>query len=505
MARRWIALLACFGSRTLHAEMPTSTSLSILDFGAIPSDSSWNTSITNGKAIYNALLAANAGQNGTRSVLVPGGLNFTMLPHAPIAGLADVTLLLEGTLVANTANFTAWPNMTGGIDSSALDVIFISNSTGVSIISETYQGMIDGEGYDWWWYVLAGNFDNRPNLIGMQHVSNVTIRGIQMINSPSYHLAILDGLHIDIQDSSVWVDVEGQRKMLAKAGKLTTGRDFDPRNPPSPAQLDTITFDGDDTEAALHLLPANIPTFPLNTDGMDLWARDVYIRNVSIQNFDDTVCVKPLDAHNGIVAGNCTRDWLVEDIHIKYGVGLTIGSVPPNANVACVRNITFRNAVMDTPIKGIYVKPNPGSTGSGIIDSVTYQNITMQEPLWWSIYVGVQQQDQPGGGADTQCSFLYPLPNTTCPVQPRVPVTNFVLRDVHSNSSWLSPGLLRCADVTNTTYTPCTGWIFDNVTMTSSSNWPIGSDYMCQNIEGEWINGCDPMPNCTVVPDPPGL
>lgn len=469
------------------------SSLSILSFGAIPSDPSMAASVANGKALYSAMLAANSGLNNTRTVLVPGGLNFTILPYAPASNLHNVTILLEGVLTANTANFTTWPNNTAPgyyIDSTALDVIFIGNSSGITITSPSYTGMIDGNGYLWWWYCLVGGYDNRPNLIGMQHVSDVVIRGIRMINSPSYHLAIVDGLHVDIQDSVVWVDVDGQRDMLSRAGKLTTG---------TPGTKVGSDVDGSDADASL--LPAGIPTFPLNTDGMDLWARDVYIRNVTIQNFDDTVCVKPLNAASGVVAGPCTQDWLVEDVNISFGVGLTIGSVPPDPNVACIRNITFRNAVMQTPIKGIYVKPNPGDVGSGIIDAVTYENITMDAPLWWGIWVGLQQQDQPGGGANTGCSFFYPLPNTTCPTQPRVPVTNLILRNVHSTGALLSPGILRCADVSGTNYTPCTGWVFDNVTFASATNWPVGPGFLCENVvAATWGNGTSPVPNCTAVP-----
>ncbi len=46
---------------------------------------------------------------------------------------------------------------------------------------------------------------------------------------------------------------------------------------------------------------------------------------------------------------------------------MTVGSVPPEKDVNCVRNITFRNINMIRPLKGIYVKTNPGNEGSGII------------------------------------------------------------------------------------------------------------------------------------------
>jgi hypothetical protein len=37
------------------------------------------------------------------------------------------------------------------------------------------------------------------------------------------------------------------------------------------------------------------------------------------------------------------------------------GSVPPNANIACIRNVTFRNINFEKALKAIYIKPNPGN------------------------------------------------------------------------------------------------------------------------------------------------
>jgi hypothetical protein len=71
---------------------------------------------------------------------------------------------------------------------------------------------------------------------------------------------------------------------------------------------------------------------------------------------------------------------------------LAIGSVPPSQGHACIQNVTFRNIEMEKPLKGIYVKPNPGDIGDGIISDITYENIVINKPIWWSIYIGPQQQ-----------------------------------------------------------------------------------------------------------------
>lgn len=68
-----------------------------------------------------------------------------------------------------------------------------------------------------------------------------------------------------------------------------------------------------------------LPTFPLNTDGIDPHGRNVLIERVNITNFDDAVAVKPSSQKNKIA---CSENMLIRDMNIWYGVGLTIGSVP---------------------------------------------------------------------------------------------------------------------------------------------------------------------------------
>lgn len=70
---------------------------------------------------------------------------------------------------------------------------------------------------------------------------------------------------------------------------------------------------------------------------------------------------------------------------------MSVGSVPPNPGCNCIRNITFRNVEFIRPLKAIYVKTNPGDSGTGLVEDILYQNITMDRPIWWAIYIGPQQ------------------------------------------------------------------------------------------------------------------
>jgi len=196
----------------------------------------------------------------------------------------------------------------------------------------------------------------------------------------------------------------------------------------------------------------NYPTFPLNTDGIDPSGSNVHIHHVKITNFDDAVAVKPAHSNNQIA--KCAEQILVEDLTVVFGIGMTIGSVPPNKNHACVRNVTFRNIDFHYPIKSIYVKTNPGS-GTGEIQNILYENITINFPIWWNIYIGPQQQKQPDGRGPG--CMLYPL-KKDCETQPLIDMDNIVLRNITSVGGLLPPGIIRCNE-TN----PCTGFEFTDV------------------------------------------
>jgi polygalacturonase len=79
----------------------------------------------------------------------------------------------------------------------------------------------------------------------------------------------------------------------------------------------------------------------------------------------------------------------VENITVVFGVGMSIGSVPPSKDHSCIKGVTFKNINFSYPLKAIYIKTNPG-TGSGEVSNILYENIVMDTPIWWGIYIGPQ-------------------------------------------------------------------------------------------------------------------
>jgi hypothetical protein len=206
----------------------------------------------------------------------------------------------------------------------------------------------------------------------------------------------------------------------------------------------------------------HIPIYALNTDGIDPRGKDIVIRRVNITNYDDAVAAKSSSMNDTLAT--CTENMLVEDCHVTFSVGLTIGSVFPDPYRQCIRNVTFRNNTMNYPIKSIYLKNDdvvdPYGTehaypyGSGEISNINYEDIKIHFPLWWGIYMGPQQQKQPGG-AGHGC-MLYPFGE--CEVPRWVDFRNITLKNVESHGGLLPPGVLLFNE-TN----PGTGFVFDNV------------------------------------------
>ena len=156
-----------------------------------------------------------------------------------------------------------------------------------------------------------------------------------------------------------------------------------------------------------------VPLYPLNTDGIDPRASNVIIRNLTVTNFDDAIAIKPCDSR-GLYC-QCASNIVIRDVRTTYSVGISVGAVSPNRYHACIKNVSVADVIMRRPYKGIYVKTNPNADGdprsSGVVQNISYTNIYMRHPLWWPIWVGPQQQHQPGDKGDQGCAFSFPIEN----------------------------------------------------------------------------------------------
>ena len=204
-------------------------------------------------------------------------------------------------------------------------------------------------------------------------MTELTIR-----NGPYFHIHTKECENQHFHDFVIHVDAVGQLQL----GKLLSGGV---------------------SKVFGHKTSFQAPFYPLNTDGIDPRGRNILIERVNITNYDDAIAVKPVYDKDSKTDIKCTENVMVRDLIVHWSTGLAIGSVHPADSYGCIRNVTFRDSVLYSPFKGIYIKTNSGTTTSmlpgsgGEITNITYENIEIYNPSWWGIYIGPQQQHEPNG------------------------------------------------------------------------------------------------------------
>lgn len=387
--------------------MTFSCAWNVEDFGARPGIELWDIAQLNAFAFTKALVAANA-SSIDRTVVFPEGRTFFMYA-VNATNLFNINIQVDGVL-KYTDEISKWPTKNFAL-------IYFTDCEGIRVFG---KGMIDGQGLNWWRYAYTGN-DYRPDMLSFKYTRDVVVRDLYLYSSPKYSINFVDCADIVVHDVTIFVN-----------SSLARGKD-----------------------------KHSSATYALNTDGIDLAAYNVTVYNNNITNYDDAIVAKPCRS----TWKYCTCAGAIEAYNntITYSTGLTIGSVPPNPDINCVRNVTFRDSVMHRPLKAIYIKPNPGTNGVGIIEDILYENIVIDHALWWTIWIGPQQQNQPGGDSGTGCNFLFPFV-PICPTQSLVTMQRITLRNVVATETlplFEGPGVILC-DSSN----PCRHFHFENVSNT---------------------------------------
>lgn len=427
----------------------------IKDFGAVPHSELIIDQFANQRALLAAATAANA-SNSDRIVRV-GAATYYAMP-VRFQSLHNVTFEIMGRWAASK-DVRHWPRQPE-IPTYYEDFLSFRSCT---LIELRGGGKIDGRGYHWWMLLFLNdkrwlpNENSRPHLIRMVDCNFTRVHDLLLKNSPQFHMKMDQCHDSEIFNLAIKVNTTAQ---------LNLARHFS--------------------------LEGAIIMFPFNTDGIDPSGARFHVYNLTVQNYDDVVVPKPEDE------ADCTRDFLVENITVFLGVGMTVGSVPPARGVNCVRNATFRNVRMVRPFKGIYVKTNPGDEGTGIIENIYYSNFTMDRPIWWAIYIGPQQMKEPDG--DGPGCMLYPFDRKgTCATQPRVTLRNVTLRNIRIHKSFLYPYTIRC-NVSN----PCTDINFHNVVTDSWQHGQPTRGYVCEYASGS-SSGTSPPLHCLDNPTDPSF
>jgi polygalacturonase len=406
------AAAACAAATASAGAVPT---YSIDAFGAVAGVDTHAAALTNGAAFAAAIAAAAADANITRrGVLVPAGAVYAFLPATPaFFGLSDLTVFLEGTLNVSTSNLTAFPGWP-----DVWPVLSFTNTTRLAITSATRAGLVNGRGNAWWWYTILVA-DHRNNLLSVTSSTDFSLSGVAFLNAPQYHVNLHDMNTAAVTGVTVRVDIEDQLDVLAYVGGAPAGAGarevlrLAGKGGPALGEGEGVRATAASlaparraalaAQAHLHAQPwwqpswALTPPVPmiwaLNTDGIDFAGVNVTVTNCSVTNFDDSICVKPSSQQPSALGVACTSGAVIANNAITWGVGISMGSVPPDVGGNCINGVAVTNATFTSPLKALYVKPNPqkvGQNATGIIANVLYQDITILAPVWWSIWVGTQ-------------------------------------------------------------------------------------------------------------------
>lgn len=383
------------------------------------------------------------------TLLVPN-TTFQFMGGMVFTNLTNITIQIDGTL-SFSDDMKAWPKESSKDKKMPRKALIFQDCSGLKLTSSG-TGTLNGNGGKWWGvpgigYLIHGK--NRPPMLNMVNVSDVIVENLLFLNAPRF--------------SFTSEDLNGAIIRHCEVSARRTKRD-------------DHTF---------------IDLSAFNTDGFDVAGTNIHVHDVTVWNQDDTIAIK---AHSHLT----TENVLVERVHAS-GVGLTIGGIGNQK----VRNITFRDVFMHHTMKGIYIKFRSSGGHGGVISDVLYENIIIDTPSSWPIWIGPAQQDIKEGTETIYnpchgdpCSLCWPKlpsPFSNCE-SPAGTFANITLRNVSILKPKLSPGVIF-GNSTN----PIRGLVFDGVRVKdppSRGTW--GQDYyFCEGVVSGIAKGDTwPVPPC---------
>ena len=405
--------------------------------GGIPDDMSEDTAWINGDLM-----------NKTLDILMPGDTfvvpnkTFKLMGGIEARGLSSVAIQIDGTLLFSN-DIKSWPRYE---NDDVLECIHFYDLDNVTFTSQGI-GTLNGQGQKWWGipgigYLVRG--ENRPRLFNVENSKNILVENIFFKDSPYW---------------TFWVHgVDGLEVRNCEISARRTDQD-------NHNLIDITAF---------------------NTDGFDVTGRNVWIHDCKVWDQDDCIAVK-----------DNSENMLFERIEAS-GVGVTIGSI----GCSTVNNITFRDIHMHHTWKGIYMKfRGCGDENGARISNVLYENIYMDQPEQFSIWVGpAQQSDSNQLCAAHPCSICWPqfaelLPNkATCEGQSNSKYENITLRNItiYNPQFKYGQGVILAAEDT-----PMENILFHDVRVVDAKSDDFSRYTSCEGVLSGIASGDTyPVPPC---------
>jgi polygalacturonase len=261
-------------------------------------------------AIQSAIDRAKAAGGGR--VLIPAGT----FVSGPIQLKSNVDLhLARGAVLRMSPNFEDFP----ANGKSRENFISANKEHDVQISGE---GIIDGQGQPWWVEFRKTKSTpeggiRRPQMIVFTSCQRVRLAGISTLNPPNCHVAIADC-----------------------------------------------------TDVTLENLTLRAPGDSPNTDGLNLRARNVVIRNCDIATGDDNIVL--LASHPGRDGEPAVQNIAISNCKLGVGHGLSIGSYTAGG----IRHVSAESISFVSTTCGIRMKASRDR--GGLVEDLAYRNITMK-------------------------------------------------------------------------------------------------------------------------------
>jgi hypothetical protein len=390
------------------------------DFHAVPDKRDLETQRQNTKILSLALSSLLPHS----SLVVPANRTFYLHHGVYGSNVTSVIIQIDGRLEFRR-DFHEHEDPLTMVDQRPKPCILLEDAWNVTLTSSRpagQRGIIDGGGTDWWGLPGIGYLqlvEHRPFLLMANRSSDVVVEHLIFQDSPYYALLFQNVNGLTIRHVSV-------------LNRRTQN--------PSHGLIDLTAF---------------------NTDGIDVSGHNVHIHDCEIWTQDDCIAVKDNYFGDGV-----SSNMLFERINAS-GLGFVIGSIGGTT----VRNITFRDSYLYKSVKGIYLKfreLDPEKRGlfdntGGLVENITFANITMEKPLW-GIWLGpAQQSDARSLCHGNPCSLCWPMiPMAQCRPSKESIYKDIILKNILINNPQGSPGTIIGKDLR--------GLVFDNVITDWSSS-----------------------------------
>ena len=310
----------------------------VTQFGAVGDGKTYDTHAV--RAAAAAVL-----HNGGGTLLFPGGTTSRTYLTGPFNLTSNLIMVVEaGATVLGSPLGKDWPLIEplpwygGGSDQQqqgTREYQALVYADGVSNVTLTGGGVINGNGHHWWGCIRKDDWTNasppcgdehgvyhsRPHLVMIVRSSNVKMTNLTARDSPNWtlHFAMVNGLLI--------------------------------------------------ANNSVHSPGYGAP----NTDGINLdCTQNAVVEDNYVAVGDDALTVKSGINHLGRTFGQPSRNIVFRRNTIGTGHGITIGSEMS----AGVVNVTFEDIIMDQTNVGIRLKSQRGR--GGVVEDVTYRNIHMK-------------------------------------------------------------------------------------------------------------------------------